>query len=129
MRIPALIAAAALALAATVPATPLLAQVKLAASTPTQGSKAKGGKLVTLTFSEKVNPAKASATIVMTAMPGMKDHPEMRIRNFTAGWSADGKTMTLTLKKPLPAGTYDVRGRASGGNGRAMTGKVTFSVS
>lgn len=129
MRIAALIAAAALALAANVPAAPLLAQVKLAASTPTQGAKAKGTKVVTLTFSEKVNPAKANATIVMTAMPGMKDHPEMLIRNFTPSWSVDGKTMTLTLRKPLPAGTYDVRWQAAGADGRAMTGKVSFSVS
>lgn len=127
MRIPALIAA--LALAATIPAAPLLAQVKLAASTPAAGAKAKGTKAIALTFSEKVNPAKAAATIVMTAMPGMKDHPEMLIRNFTASWSADGKTMTLTLKKPLPAGTYDVRWQAAGADGRAMTGKVTFEVS
>lgn len=129
MRIPALLAAAALGFAATVPAAPLLAQVKLAASTPKQGAKAQGTKVVTLTFSEKVNPAKASAAIVMTAMPGMKDHPEMLIRNFTPSWSADGKTMTLTLRKPLPAGTYDLRWQAAGADGRVMTGKVSFDVS
>ena len=129
MRIPALITAAALALAATVPAAPLLAQVKLAASSPKQGTTAKGTKLVTLTFSEKLNPSDVGATIVMTAMPGMKDHPEMLIRNFTASWSADGKTMTLTLKKPLPAGTYDVRWEATGADRREMKGIVTFTVS
>jgi hypothetical protein len=127
LRIPALLAA--LALTTLAPATSVLAQVKLAASTPAAGAKAKGTKVVTLTFSEKVNPAKASATIVMTAMPGMKDHPEMLIRNFTASWSADGKTMTLTLKKPLPAGTYDVRWQAAGADGRAISGKVSFDVS
>ncbi|WP_073973544.1 copper resistance protein CopC [Erythrobacter donghaensis] len=129
MRFPALLAAAGLALTTLAPAAPLIAQVKLAASTPKQGTKAKGTKVVTLTFSEKVNPAKASANIVMTAMPGMKDHPEMLIRNFTPSWSADGKTMTLTLKKPLPAGTYDVRWQAAGADGRVMTGKVSFDVS
>lgn len=127
MRIPAILAA--LALTALTPAAPLLAHVRLAASTPAQGAAAKGTRVVTLTFSEKVDPAKASATIVMTAMPGMKDHPEMLIRNFTASWSADGKTLTLALKKPLPAGTYDVRWQAAAADGHAMTGKVTFSVS
>ena len=126
MRIAALFAA--LALTALAPSAPLLAKVKLAASTPAAGAKAKSPKTVTLTFSEKVNPAKATAAIIMTAMPGMANHGEMAIRNFTASWSADGKTMTLTLKKPLPAGTYDVRWQAAGADGHAMTGKVTFDV-
>jgi hypothetical protein len=126
MRIAALFAA--LALTALAPSAPLLAKVKLAASTPAAGAKAKSPKTVTLTFSEKVNPAKATAAIIMTAMPGMANHGEMPIRNFTASWSADGKTMTLTLKKPLPAGTYDVRWQAAGADGHAMTGKVTFDV-
>jgi methionine-rich copper-binding protein CopC len=126
MRIAALFAA--LALTALAPSAPLLAKVKLAASTPAVGAKAKSPKTVTLTFSEKVNPAKATAAIIMTAMPGMPNHGEMPIRNFTASWSADGKTMTLTLKKPLPAGTYDVRWQAAGADGHAMTGKVTFDV-
>lgn len=126
MRIAALFAA--LALTTLAPSAPLLAKVKLAASTPAAGAKAKSPKTVTLTFSEKVNPAKATAAIIMTAMPGMANHGEMPIRNFTANWSADGKTMTLTLKKPLPAGTYDVRWQAAGADGHAMTGKVTFDV-
>lgn len=126
MRIAALFAA--LALTTLAPSAPLLAKVKLAASTPAAGAKAKSPKTVTLTFSEKVNPAKATAAIIMTAMPGMANHGEMAIRNFTASWSADGKTMTLTLKKPLPAGTYDVRWQAAGADGHAMTGKVTFDV-
>lgn len=126
MRIAALFAA--LALTTLAPSAPLLAKVKLAASTPAAGAKAKSPKTVTLTFSEKVNPAKATAAIIMTAMPGMANHGEMAIRNFTANWSADGKTMTLTLKKPLPAGTYDVRWQAAGADGHAMTGKVTFDV-
>lgn len=126
MRIAALFAA--LALSALAPSAPLLAKVKLAASTPAAGAKAKAPKTVTLTFSEKVNPAKATAAIIMTAMPGMANHGEMPIRNFTASWSADGKSMTLTLKKPLPAGTYDVRWQAAGADGHAMTGKVTFDV-
>lgn len=126
MRIPAILAAFALTTLA--PTAPLMAKVKLAASTPTAGAKAKAPKTVTLTFSEKVNAAKATAAIVMTAMPGMPNHGEMPIRNFTPSWSADGKTLTLTLKKPLPAGTYDLRWQAAGADGQAMTGKVTFDV-
>lgn len=126
MRIPAILAAVALTL--VVPAAPLLAHVKLTASTPAAGSAAKAPKVVTLTFSEKVNPAKASAAIIMTAMPGMKDHGEMAIRNFTPAWSADGKTLTLTLKNALPKGSYEVRWQAAAADGHAMSGKVAFDV-
>jgi methionine-rich copper-binding protein CopC len=65
----------------------------------------------------------------MTAMPGMPNHGEMLMRNFTAKWSADGETLTLTLARPLPAGTYDVRWQAAGADGQAMKGTVTFTVS
>ena len=127
MRIPAILAAFALATLA--PAAPLLAKVTLTASTPAAAAKAKGTRTITLTFSEKVNPAKASAAIVMTAMPGMPNHGEMLMRNFTASWSADGKTLTLSLRCALPAGTYDVRWQAAGADGQAMKGTVTFTVS
>ena len=126
MRIPALLAA--FALAALTPAAPLLAKVTLAASTPAAGAKTKAPKVITLTFSEKVDPATASAAIIMTAMPGMADHGEMVMRNFTAKWSADGKTLTLTLVRALPAGTYDVRWQAAGADGQTMKGTVTFTV-
>ncbi|TAD75923.1 MAG: copper resistance protein CopC [Sphingomonadales bacterium] len=127
MRISALFAA--LALTALVPSAPLLAHVKLAASTPAAGAKAKATKVITLTFNEKVSPATAGATIIMTAMPGMANHGEMPIRNFTTSWSADGKTLTLTLKKALPTGSYDIRWQAAAADGHAMSGKVSFDVS
>jgi len=126
MRIPALLAA--LALTALSPA-PLMAHVKLTSSTPAAGTATKAPTKITLTFNEKVVPATAAAAIVMTAMPGMPDHGEMPIRNFTATWSADGKTITLTLKKPLPKGTYEVRWQAAGADGHRMNGTVNFIVS
>lgn len=118
---------AALALSALTP-TALLAHVELTASTPAAGSAAKAPKAITLTFNQPVDRATAAASIVMTAMPGMANHGEMLIRNFTMSWSADGKTMTLALKKPLPAGTYEVRWQAAAGDGHTMTGKVGFEV-
>lgn len=129
MRIPARLSAfwAALALSALAP-TALLAHVELAASTPSAGAEAKAPKTVALTFSQPVDPATAAASIMMTAMPGMKNHGEMAIRNFTAGWSEDGRTMTLTLKKPLPAGTYEVRWQAAAADGHMRTGTLGFTV-
>ena len=125
MRIPALLAA--LALGALTPSL-ALAHVELTASTPASGSEARAPKTVTLTFSEPVDQASAAAAIVMTAMPGVANHGEMPIRNFTAEWSEDGRTMTLKLLRALPAGTYEVRWQAAAVDGHAMSGIVTFDV-
>jgi methionine-rich copper-binding protein CopC len=125
MRIPAFLAA--MALSALAP-TALLAHVKLAASTPAANTETKAPKAITLTFSQPVDPATAAASIVMTAMPGMANHGEMVIRNFTASWSDEGKTMTLALKKPLPEGTYEVRWQAAAADGHAMNGTIIFDV-
>ena len=129
MKFASVFAALAMVSAPTLLPAAALAHTKVVASTPAEGTTVGSARVVTLTFSEALLPPTAAASIVMTAMPGMKDHPEMLIRNFTPSWSADGKTMTLTLKKPLPAGTYDVRWQAAGADGRVMTGKVSFDVS
>lgn len=126
MRIPAFFAA--FALTALAP-TALLAHVELTASTPAAGAEAKAPRTVTLTFSQPVDQATAAASIVMTAMPGVQNHGEMVIRNFTAGWSDDGQTMTLNLRQPLRAGTYQVRWQAAAADGHAMSGAVEFEVS
>lgn len=125
MRIPTLLAA--IALSALAP-TALLAHVELTASSPAANTEAKAPKQITLTFSQPVDAATAAASIVMTAMPGMANHGEMAIRNFTASWSDDGKTMTLALKKPLPEGTYEIRWQAAAADGHAMNGTVVFDV-
>ncbi len=126
MRIPAFLAA--LTLSALAPSA-LLAHVELAASTPSAGDEVKAPKVVTLTFRQPVDPSTAAASIVMTAMPGVPNHGEMVIRNFTPSWSADGRTLTLTLRKALPGGTYEVRWQAAAADGQAMTGTLGFTVS
>lgn len=125
MRISAFLAA--LALTALAPSA-LLAHVDLAASTPAAGTTAKAPKILTLTFSQPVNQTNAAASIIMTAMPGMANHGEMAIRNFTKSWSDDSKTLTLTLKKPLPTGSYEVRWQAAASDGHAMSGTLSFEV-
>lgn len=125
MRIPVFFAA--IAMSALAPAA-LMAHVQLTDSTPAAGAQAKAPKEITLTFSQPVDPATAAASIIMTAMPGMANHGEMPIRNFTATWMDEGKTMILTLKKPLPTGTYEVRWQAAAADGHGMSGTVTFDV-
>jgi hypothetical protein len=105
-----------------------LAHAKVVASTPAEGAIVASARVVTLTFNEALLPPTAAASIVMTAMPGMANHGEMVIRNFTSAWSNGNKTMTLNLKKPLAKGTYEVRWQAAGADGHRMTGKVGFNI-
>lgn len=122
---------AALAIAASPLAMPAtaLAHTKVVASTPAEGATVASAKTVTLTFSEALLPPTAAASIVMTAMPGMPNHGEIVIRNFTTAWSNGNKTMTLNLTRPLAKGTYEVRWQAAGADGHRMKGTVTFNIS
>jgi methionine-rich copper-binding protein CopC len=121
MRIPALLAALALGLAAP---GAVSAHVEVTASIPS----AKAPRTVSIAFSQPVDPASAAASIVMTAMPGVANYGEMAIRNFTPNWSADGQTLTLNLRQPLRAGTYELRWQATAQDGHAVSGVVTFEV-
>ena len=119
--------AALLATHATMPSA-ALAHSRMASSTPTVGSTVAAPRVITMNFSEALLPPTAVASIVMTAMPGMKNHGEMVIRNFTPAWSNGNKTLTLTLRQPLKTGAYDVRWQAAGADGHRMTGKISFNV-
>lgn len=105
------------------------AHTKVVSSTPAPGSTVARPRVVTLTFSEALLPPTAAASIVMTAMPGMANHSPMVIRNFTTSWSNSNRTMTLKLRQPLRAGTYEVRWQAAGADGHRMNGTVNFIAS
>ncbi len=104
------------------------AHARVTASTPAEGASIPRPRTLSLTFAEAVDPAVVAASIVMTAMPGMTDHPPMTIRNFTPAWSKDSRTLTLNLREPLPIGSYDLRWQAGSEDGHRMTGKVSFTV-
>lgn len=124
-----LVAIAAVASATIVSPTATLAHSKVMTSTPSEGATVAKPKVVQLNFSEGLLTPTAVASIVMTAMPGVKNHGEMIIRNFTPSWSNNNRTLTLTLRQPLRAGSYEVRWQAAGADGHRMTGKVSFKVS
>lgn len=105
-----------------------LAHTKVVASTPGEGATIKPSRVISLTFSEPLPPATVAASIVMTAMPGMTDHPPMTIRNFKSSWSSDKRVLTLNLRDALPLGSYDVKWQAAGADGHRATGKVSFTV-
>jgi methionine-rich copper-binding protein CopC len=128
MQFRSLIAGAALALGALVATAPALAHSKVVSSTPSQGATVASPRVLTMNFSEALLTPTAAASIVMTAMPGMKNHGEMLIRNFTSAWSNGNRTLTLKLRQPLRSGTYEVRWQAAGADGHRMTGVVKFAV-
>lgn len=104
------------------------AHTKVVASTPAEVASIKAPRVLSLTFSEPLLPATVAASIVMTAMPGMTDHPPMTIRNFKSSWSSDKRVLTLNLRQALPLGSYDVNWQAAGADGHRATGKVSFTV-
>ena len=122
-------ASAALVAAPLSAPTAALAHTKVVASTPAQGLTVARPRVVALTFSEALLPPTAAANIVMTAMPGMANHSPMVIRNFNTKWSNSNRTMTLSLRQPLRAGTYEVRWQAAGADGHRMKGTVNFIAS
>ncbi|MFN3620839.1 copper homeostasis periplasmic binding protein CopC [Sphingorhabdus sp.] len=124
-----LIASAALATATFLGPVAVQAHSKMASSTPAEGATIAKPRVLTLNFTEALLPPTAAASIVMTAMPGVKNHGEMVIRNFTSSWSNNNKTLTLKLREPLRTGSYEVRWQAAGADGHRMTGKVSFKVS
>lgn len=128
MRFHTLLTGLAIAGAAIATSPTVLAHAKVIASTPAEGAVVARPRTLALTFNKALLPPTAAASIVMTAMPGMKDHGEMVIRNFTTAWSNGNKTMTLNLRQPLRAGSYDVRWQAAGADGHRMSGKVRFTV-
>ena len=115
-------------LAALVYTVSAQAHTALISSSPAANATvAKPGKVV-LTFNEKVVANFSGAELVMTAMPGMADHQPMPITGFTSAMSADGKTLTLTMRRALTPGTYQLKWHAAGADTHRMEGDFTFTV-
>lgn len=117
--------AAAIALALVPGAA--LAHAKLVGSAPAANATVAKVTTVQLKFSDRLNPATVKAELVMTGMPGMKDHPPMKIP-FTSAMGKDGASMTLQLKRALVAGTYKVKWSAAGADGHRMGSEFAFTV-
>ena len=104
------------------------AHTKLVSSLPAANATvAKPGKVV-LTFNERVVAKFSGATLTMTSMPGMANHQPMAITGFTSAMSADGKTLTLTMRRALSAGTYQLKWHAAGADTHRMESTFTFTV-
>ncbi len=117
-----LIVLSALALSA-----PVLAHTKLVSATPAANATVAKTTKITLVFNEKVMSQFAGATVTMTGMPGMASHAPMKMA-ATSAMAKDGRTMTITLARPLAAGTYKVDWRAAGSDMHKMNGSYSFTV-
>ncbi|MFD1104249.1 copper homeostasis periplasmic binding protein CopC [Sphingobium olei] len=117
----ALIAAAAIALPGVA-----AAHSKLLSSSPAANATVAKPTKLTLTFSETFLAPMSGVEIVMTGMPGMADHPPMPIKGFKT--SVEGKTMTVTLPRSLPAGSYDLKWHIVGADQHKMEGSYSFKV-
>lgn len=106
----------------------LPAQAQLVRSAPAAGAAVRAVSQIDLAFAAPVNAATAGAQIVMTAMPGMADHPPMAIKGFTIVPGADGRALRLKLRKPLVPGDYTVSWSVAGADGKRLTGKLSFKV-
>jgi len=108
-------------------AAPAIAHPKLVGSDPAANSAVKRPAKIQLRFSEKVMPKLSGANLIMTGMPGMKNHPPMRIKGVAA-LAPDRKTLVFSPASPLPAGTYRVDWHAIGSDTHRITGGYTFTV-
>lgn len=118
---------AALALSAVV-ALPGAAQAHpklLAASPADQATVAKPTRL-SLSFSETLVGPLTGVDLVMTGMPGMANHAPMPIKGFQT--KVSGKDVTITLPRPLPAGTYLLKWHAVAADQHRIEGSYTFTV-
>lgn len=121
------ITAALLAAAMLAPAA-AIAQPRLVAATPAANAAVARTGSVALNFNERLTPGQSTATLVMTGMPGMANHPDMKMPGVTTSVSKDGKSLLLTSAKPIPAGTYRVDYVAVGADKQRIAGKHIFSI-
>lgn len=116
-----------LAAAMLVASAAALAHPKLVSSTPAEGAEGPAPQKIDLQFSETLTRQFSGANLVMTGMPGMSDHPPMKIAAAVSG-SDDPKTMVITPKSPLVPGSYRVEWRAVSADTHPVSGAVNFKV-
>lgn len=99
----------------------------LSSSPAADATVAKPVKL-TLRFTDAIAAPMSGVDIVMTGMPGMADHPPMPIKGFATSVAPDGRTLVVTLPRPLPAGSYDLKWHVVGTDQHRVEGAFSFKV-
>lgn len=106
-----------------------LAHTKLVSSSPAANATVASAKArsVNLVFNEKLIASTVKADLLMTGMPGMKDHAPMKVA-FSSMMGKDGKSMMLMPKQALSPGTYKVTWSAAGADTHRMGSEFSFTV-
>ena len=118
----------ALATAAALTGAAAEAHPRLVSSTPGANALASRPASVQLRFSERLVAPMTGADVVMTGMPGAMQHQPVKMNGFVASMGADGKTLTLVRKQPLPAGRYTVLWHAVSVDTHRVAGRFAFAV-
>lgn len=104
------------------------AHPKLVAAAPAANASVARTNTVRLTFSERLMPKMSGATLTMTGMPGMASHGPMKMTGVTSAVAGDGKSIVLTSRTPLPAGTYRADWFVVSSDTHRVTGAHSFSL-
>lgn len=104
------------------------AHPKLVSSSPAAGATVATPAKIQLQFSEKLVPAFTGVDLIMTGMPGMPGHGPMKMKGLTTAVGADGKSLIVTPKPPLPTGDYKLNWHAVAGDGHRIEGSYVFKV-
>ncbi|WP_419815856.1 copper homeostasis periplasmic binding protein CopC [Glacieibacterium sp.] len=113
--------------AALLSAAPVLAHPKVASATPAAGATVAAPATIELHLTETLMPKLSGATLTMTGMPGMADHPPMPIKS-TSRIGSDGKTLMVVPKSKLAAGSYRVDWHVVSSDTHRVTGTHDFTV-
>ena len=103
-----------------------IAHPKLLSATPAANAAVVKPTSIKLSFSEALVGPLSGIELTMTGMPGMANHAPMPIKGFTT--KAAGKDLTVTLPRPLPAGSYELKWHAVAADQHRIEGSYTFSV-
>jgi methionine-rich copper-binding protein CopC len=115
------------ATAALLAAAPAVAHPKLLTATPAPNSVVASPARLQLTFSETLVANFSGVELVMTDMPGMKMSSPMRMTVATA-IAPDGKTVVVTLAKPLLRGGYKLDWHVVSTDTHRVQGSYAFKV-
>ena len=116
-----------LAVAALIAPLPAFAHPRLIAATPAPNSATAPTARLQLAFSERLVAQFSGADVVMIEMPGMKMRAPMKMA-VKANLAEDGKTLVLTLQKPLAKGSYRVDWRVVSTDTHRVQGNYSFKV-
>lgn len=125
MRISSVLLAASVGLLASAPA---FAHPRLVSASPAANSVVAAPASLRLNFSEKLVAQFSGADLVMTSMPGMKMSAPMKTSGMKAGVTPDGKSLLVTLARPLARGSYKLTYHVVSTDTHRVGGAYSFSV-